>query len=183
MMVWSRDWLTVAQDWDLDAQVTNTTLATLAQKHNHTYWDFRSHELNITRQYLLDINPWFWERVRGDGANIIDGRFIDLSNGLFLDITGLAANDVNNTNVVECKNEHRYNLSDIFPLRKSTFEGASAKVPYAYAQVLADEYTSQALTQNRFHNHTFDTSRGEWLLTADDVEDSEEVAPEGGAFS
>jgi len=155
----------------------------LAQRNNHTYHEFHSSELNLTRRYLLDINPWVWERVRGDGANIIDGRFIDVSNGLFLDITGLAANDVNNTDVIECKNEHRYNKSDIFPLRESFFEGVPAKVPYAYAHVLAEEYGDQALMQTDFYNHTFDTVQGEWQkVIVADVE-QEEAAPEGGAFS
>jgi len=134
----------------------------LAQSHNHTSHEYHSPELNITRRYILDINPWSWERVKGDGANLIDGRFIDMSNGLFLDITGLTANDPNNTDVIECKNEHRYNSSDIFPLRESVFEGVPAKVPYAYADVLVEEYSNQAILQTKFHDHTFNTSNGEW---------------------
>jgi len=129
---------------------------------------------------LLDINPWSWERVRGDGANIIDGRFIDVSNGMFLDITGLAANDPDNTDIIECKNEHRYNSSDIFPLRESLFEGVSAKVPYAYAHVLAEEYSNLALTQTNFHDHNFDTNQGEWQKV---TVEGEEATPEGGAYS
>lgn len=158
-------------------------MAALAQSHNHTSHEYHSPELNITRRYLLDINPWSWERVRGDGANIIDGRFIDVSNGLFLDITGLAANDPRNTDIIECKNEHRYNSSDIFPLRESVFEGVSAKVPYAYAHVLAEEYSNQALTQTNFHDHAFDTSQGEWQKVTVKGEDDQEAAPEGGAYS
>jgi len=161
----------------------NATLGVLAQKQNNTLHEYHSPELNITRRYLLDINPWSWQRVRGDGANIIDGRFIDVSNGLFLDITGLTANNANDSDVIECKNEHHYNRTDIFPLRESMFEGVPAKVPFAYAHVLAEEYSIQALMQTDFHNHTFDRDQEEWQKVIVKDEEQEEAAPEGGAFS
>lgn len=138
----------------------------------------------MTRRYLLDVNSWAWERVRGDGANIIDARFIDVSNGLFLDITGLTGNDPNDADVIECKNEHRYSTSDIFPLRDSIFEGVSAKIPYAYTQILADEYSIESLSQTEFRNHTFNSQQGFWqkVLMPESLT-QEEPAPADGAFS
>lgn len=171
-------------DWDLDTQVTNATLHELGQKHNRTYHEYHSAQLNVTRRYLLDVNSWSWERVRGDGANIIDARFIDVSNGLFLDITGLSANDPQKPDVIECKNEHKYNSSEIFPLRYSVFEGVPAKVPYAYTQILADEYSVESLIQTEFHNHTFDARQGNWqkVISSPDAAQNE-VAPTDGAYS
>lgn len=171
------------QDWDLDTQVTNATLYELGRKHNRTYHEYHSAQLNITRRYLLDVNSWSWERVRGDGANIIDARFIDVSNGLFLDITGLTGNDPNHTDIIECKNEHRYNVSDIFPLRDSVFEGVPARVPYAYTQILADEYSSESLFQTQFHNHTFDAQRGHWQKVIQPADNDQEDTPIDGAYS
>jgi hypothetical protein len=171
------------QDWDLDTQVTNSTLQMLAQNHNHTYHEYHSSHSAIRRKYLLDINPWSWERVRGDGDNIIDARFIDISNGMFLDITGLAPTNPTNADVVECKNEHRYNISDIFPLREAQFEGVRAKVPYAYTHILVDEYSDRSLRDTVFHNHTFDAEQWEWQKVDRIRIDNEEVAPSGGAFS
>ena len=63
------------------------------------------------------------------------------------------------------------------------FEGVSAKVPYAYVDVLAEEYSEQVLLQNEFHDHTFVTSLGEWQKGIIKHEDTEEQAPKGGAFS
>lgn len=170
-------------DWDLDVQVTNATLHYLGQRHNRTYHEYHSTQLNITRRYLLDINSWAWERVLGDGDNIIDARFIDVSNGLFLDITGLTVNDPNNTDIIECKNQHRYNISDIFPLRETIFEGVPAKVPYAYTQVLVDEYSKESLFQTDFHNHTFDAKQGDWQKSIRPVDPDEERTPTDGAYS
>lgn len=162
-------------------QVTDTTLFELGRRFNQTYQKFHSAELDITRTYLVDVNPWIWERNRGDGDNIIDARFIDTSNGLFLDITGLSANNPDRTNVIECKNEHRYNTTDIFPLRQSSFEGAVAFVPYEYKRVLVEEYSHAALTTIEFHNHTFDPVRAEWVMSKSGS--MEDIAPAGGAYS
>lgn len=166
----------------MDAQVTNATLHVLAQKHNNTYHEFHSPQLNLTRRYHLDINVWSWERVRGDSENIIDGRFIDTSNGMFLDITGLTVNNATQPDVLECKNEHRYNISDIFPLRESIFEGVSVKIPFSYTKILVEEYTPTALCQTTFHNHTFNFIEEEWQQVIGSSPE-EDVAPHGGAFS
>lgn len=172
------------QDWDLDTQVTDATLHELGQKHNQTYHEYHSPQLNLTRRYLLDVNSWSWERVRGDGDNVIDARFIDVQNGLFLDITGLSANDPNSTDVIGCKNEHRYNIKEIFPLRDTIFEGIPAKVPYAYTKILADEYSSESLFRTEFHDHTFDTEQGIWQKVIPPAEPAEdEAAPKDGAYS
>ena len=45
---------------------------------------------STTRKYLLDVNPYARQRHRGDGMNIIDARWIDTRNGLYIDITGLS---------------------------------------------------------------------------------------------
>lgn len=172
------------QDWDLDTQVTNATLHELGQKYNHTYHEYHSAQLNVTRRYLLDVNAWSWERVNGDGANIIDARFIDILNGMFLDITGLTANDPNNTDVISCKNSHNYDVSDIFPLRDTVFEGVSAKVPYAYTRILAAEYTHNSLIQTEFHDHSFDARQAEWQkIEAPQDRNEADKPPKDGAFS
>lgn len=105
------------QDWDLDAQVTGHTLKLLGERHNMTYHKYHDTEYDTARTYVLDINPWSWERVRGDGANIIDARFIDTSSGLFLDITGLSMTNASKPDIIGCKNEHFYYRRHIFPLR------------------------------------------------------------------
>ncbi|GME78161.1 unnamed protein product [Ambrosiozyma monospora] len=43
--------------------------------------------------YFIDIGVSFYDRVRGNGANVIDGRFIDVATGIYTDITALAWTD------------------------------------------------------------------------------------------
>lgn len=141
-------------DWDLDVQVASSTLDYLGEHYNMTMhkWNDTSVEDGspIERTYLLDINPNSKERVRGDGQNVIDARWIDISTGLFIDITGLAEiKPDQQPGVWSCKNYHRYGTKDLYPMRETTFEGVPASIPYAYEQILTTEYTSRALTKTQ----------------------------------
>ncbi|TKA61327.1 hypothetical protein B0A49_11068 [Cryomyces minteri] len=151
-------------DWDLDTQVSGTTLVHLAKTLNYTTHTYTSPDRLVSRNYLLDINPWSRERERGDGMNIIDARWIDVRNGLYVDITGLSEThpDVQ-PGVWSCKNYHRYRTSDLYPLRDSVFEGVRAKIPYAYGRILIDEYREQALIDTEYEGHFWSQDRREWV--------------------
>ena len=70
----------------MDTQVSSATLQYLGDKFNQTTHQYSSDDGSTHREFLLDINPWIWERERGDGMNVIDARWIDTRNGLFIDI-------------------------------------------------------------------------------------------------
>jgi len=138
-------------DWDLDVQLHHNTLAMLGQQYNQTMHKYRSADGTVEREYLLDVNPWIWQRVRGDGKNVIDARWIDIRNGLFIDITGITETDPTNApGILNCKNWHRYHYDDIWPLRDTTFEGVPAKIPYNFDAILVKEYNTKALTVTEF---------------------------------
>lgn len=149
-------------DWDLDAQVSGQTLAYLEEflnqtKHTYTHGD-------IQREYLLDVNEHYTERTRGDGENIIDARWIDMKNGLFIDITGISeTNPAEQPDIWSCKNDHHYRKSDIWPLRESRFEGVRALVPHAYDKVLVEEYEEKALKVLEYEGHRWDPSVEKWV--------------------
>lgn len=100
----------------------------------------------IKKTYLLDINPHYAALTKGNGANIIDARWIDTSNGMFIDITGLRERDPQKSpGVWSCKNNHRYRTGELWPLRRTEFEGVQAWIPYAFDKVLTDEYGPKSL--------------------------------------
>ena len=105
----------------------------------------------MTRTYLLDVNPHSAERDHGDGFNIIDARWIDVHNGLFIDITGLSeAHPDVQPGTWSCKNLHQYKVTDLYPMRDTQYEGVIAKVPYAYDRILMEEYSEKALVLTEF---------------------------------
>jgi hypothetical protein len=138
-------------DWDLDVQMHTDTLTMLGQKYNQTRHIYKSADGTVEREYFIDVNPWIWERVRGDGQNIIDARWIDVRNGLFIDITGIAETEPQRyPGILHCKNYHRYHYDDIWPLRDTTFEGVPAKIPYNFDAILIKEYNTKALTVTEY---------------------------------
>jgi len=148
----------------------------LARQYNHTFYDYYSGKDEGSRRYLLDINPWARDRVRGDGNNIIDGRWIDTQNGMFVDITGISeAFPDTEPGVWVCKNEHRYRVKDIFPLRETMFESVVAKVPYEYVAILEEEYSRFALTRTAYEGHRWDPAAKVWVRDPSAAEESIEV--------
>lgn len=170
-------------DYDLDTQVADATLHHLGEVHNQTRYRYTSSDGNVQREFLLDVNPWIWQRDRGDGANIIDARWIDTRNGLFIDITGLSEiHPDTHPGVWSCKNYHMYRTAELYPMRETMFEGVMAKVPYEYDKILVDEYKETALIETNFNGyvlskrrnrvieliqcrHRWDLERREWVQT------------------
>lgn len=138
-------------DWDLDTQISASTLTWLGENLNmtmHNYTSLNPDGTEFSRDYLLDINPNHVDRVRGDGQNVIDARWVDVRNGLFIDITGLSEiNPTAQPGIWSCKNFHRYRTRDLYPLRETEFEGVKALVPYSFDKILTEEYSSRALTK------------------------------------
>lgn len=145
-------------DWDLDTQVASTTLDYLGENYNMTMHNWTDTSIfdgsTVNRTYLLDINPNIKERVRGDGQNVIDARWIDISTGLFIDITGLAeVKPSQQPGVWSCKNYHRYKTKELYPMRETTFQGVRASVPYSYEDILVAEYHQRALTKTQHEGY------------------------------
>lgn len=116
-----------------------------------------------SQKYLLEVNPNWLDANPADINNKIDARWLDMENGLYVDITVLR-NDVNGfQDTMVCKDRHRYLRQDIFPLRESMFEGMKAKVPAKFADVLAEEYGDRSMNVTRYANHRFDKATQEWL--------------------
>lgn len=158
-------------DDDLDAQVSSHTLAWMARHLNGT-----EHAVNVSvplasataaaaaadsggrsrasplllqeRIYLLDVNPYHAETGPGDAANVIDARWIDTENGMFVDITAVRQRD--GDGLWSCKNHHRYAGRDLWPLRTTEFEGVEAQVPYSVENILRQEYGDASLVLEEF---------------------------------
>ena len=147
-------------DWDIDTQVSGPSLMYLGKHFNGSIYDYSSADsdpdLNpvVERQYLLDVNPAIIERDRGNGNNVIDARWIDIRNGLYIDVTGLSETEPQIApGVWSCKNLHHYRTTDLYPMRESMYEGVVAKVPYAYDRILAEEYQEKALVVTEYEGY------------------------------
>lgn len=137
-------------DYDLDVQVSNDTLQWLGDHLNRTEHAYRGPvdaqtPMPAVKRYLLDVNPHHVDVTRGDGMNIIDARWIDMANGMFIDITGLRERNPDVPGVWSCKNHHRYTGQDLWPMRTTEFEGVRARIPYSFEKILSAEYGPKSL--------------------------------------
>ncbi|KAB5582661.1 LicD family-domain-containing protein [Coniochaeta sp. 2T2.1] len=155
-------------DYDLDVQVSNATLAYLGEHHNRTLHEYvfvnETSGNKEKKTFLLDINPHHLDRDRGDGQNVIDARWIDTENGMFVDITGVAERDPDkNPGIWSCKNFHRYRTRDLYPMRETEYEGVAATVPYAFERILIEEYGSKSLVMTEWKEHKWEPAVKEWI--------------------
>lgn len=176
-------------DWDIDTQVSMATMVHLAESHNATKYTYASQtdtefnpatskQIPISRKYHLDVNPAIYTRHRNQGANIIDARWIDIRNGLYIDITAVAeTHPKESPGTWACKNYHRYRTNDLWPMRETIFEGVPAKVPYSYNGVLAHEYGEKALAIDEFRDHKWSSMDRVWVRkTPKEIEHQREDA-------
>lgn len=136
-------------DTDIDVHIHYNDLRFLAAYHNMTiYKDWTSAE------YLLDINPNFRERRRTkDPDNFIDARWIDMTTGLFVDITAVSDVQRDSENGVQyllAKDGHNYRKDAVMPLNLSTFEMEEVYVPRDASAILAHEYGEDSLERTLF---------------------------------
>ena len=100
-------------DTDVDCQMTLTSLETLAVRKNITSYSYRI-ATDPRKEYLLDINPQYIDSS-SDLANKIDARWIDMSNGKFIDITALRSTSFHGSTTLFCKDGHIYDVRAAAP--------------------------------------------------------------------
>ncbi|KAH9838181.1 putative mannosylphosphorylation protein [Teratosphaeria destructans] len=166
-------------DSDIDVMVSEKSMRYLADHYNMTVHRYRLPGIDAARDYMFEMNSHCLNDSI-DKVNMIDARWIDTDTGLYIDITTLRRNHtaeaLGDLGAMMVKDGHHYHHDEIFPLRESTFEGVPVKIPYAYAQILIEDYEEQALSGLVWANHRFDQEKQEWVPVRD-------VNGQGGSVS
>ena len=106
-------------DTDVDVQITSATLIVMATKFDMTELIYGPRWKRV--KYLLDVNPYSRDISADDVANRIDARWIDTTNGKYIDITVLHSSGVMEFEIDSdghdffCKDGHRYLVSSYSP--------------------------------------------------------------------
>jgi len=159
-------------DDDIDLQIPISSLVKLIEL-NQTLFD--------EGRYLLDVNPFcvtgrdtVWRSSRSP-PNKIDARFIDTTNGMYIDITALSlvpkavkhclGSNFDSTKCelkVSCKTPHNYLLQDLFPLQITKLEQTITFRPAQTILILKQEYGEKAMITELFNTFYFFRSANEW---------------------
>lgn len=104
-------------DTDIDVQLSFETLRSLASSNNMTEYKYTLPTEKSPRIYLLDINPHYLISSSADVANKIDARWIDTTNGKYIDITAVRIPNSEerlepiDQSLLFCKDGHHYKVS------------------------------------------------------------------------
>lgn len=189
-------WNGVAFPWDIDfdVQMPIQDLHGLCRKFNQSLTiDLGSPEGEGIRngKYFLDCSTFIGTRVNGNGYNNIDARFIDIDNGLYIDITGLSLTNTPTPRrynddlpaelklrkqdvtplqrneylkVYNCKNNHFQTLGNLSPLRLTQYEGQLAYVPHGFKSSLVNEYGESSLLNMKYRTFSFIEKYQMWVF-------------------
>ncbi len=102
---------------------------------------------------------------KGNELTIIVTRK-DINSGWNLDLTLYGYDNhlqcLYNKNTINCFRPHYYNINDIYPLKKTTFEGNTVSVPNNVESVLVSEYSTNVLKPT-YKNYYY--KNGYWYKT------------------
>ncbi|CAN6615323.1 hypothetical protein TRVA0_006S01222 [Trichomonascus vanleenenianus] len=140
MLGWAQNGLSLPWDNDHDVQMPIRELDRFARKFNQTLIVQDPKEGN--GRYFIDVGPWYVERLRGNGNNLIDARFVDTRSGIYLDITGLASatEEFKEKKIAHDKNNNKYSLERMSPARRTFYEGAPIYVPNEHEAILTSKF-------------------------------------------
>lgn len=97
LLSWYWNGLAFPWDTDIDVQVPLSELHKLGKRFNQSLIienvGTSEDKFNGMGRYFVDIGSSITHRSKGNGNNNIDGRFIDIDTGLYIDITALALTD------------------------------------------------------------------------------------------
>lgn len=163
-------------DNDIDAQVLIQDLNRLGRELNNTL--FVENPKNGNGLFWFQTNHVYLQQ--GTGNNFIDARFIDARTGIYIDILALwhtdhqpgenfditpemVKQDPDKNMLVHCKHLQFFALSDLFPLRRTIFEGAQAYIPRKVERILKRFYGNRPFESFKCFDHNYQADIGTWV--------------------
>lgn len=158
LLSWYWDGLMFPFDVDIDIQMPVAELARLARDHNQTL--VVEDPLEGYGKYLIDIGTYMHNRDILTTGNHIDGRFVDVDLGIYIDITAVAKskanppgeyenndlakiskpNDNEDVEVYNDRRKHFYTRDQLLPLRYLMMGGVPTFIPHTITDRLIFEY-------------------------------------------
>lgn len=167
LLGWKFNGLNMPWDTDIDIQMPIQQLNQLTQELNKIL--VLENPRFGNGRYWLEISPTYIRQ--GNSKNHIDARFIDITTGLYIDITALSFDkDITppfetseDSFTVHCKNWNWHDLNELGPIQHAFFEGGSVYLPNNISSILSQKYGNDSLNKLEFHNHVFQRSISMWI--------------------
>lgn len=206
LLLWYWNGMSFPWDTDTDVQMPirdlhrlgrefNQTLVIENIGHDHLSGDVTMTPFNGMGTFYIEVTSSITHRDKGNGNNNIDARFIDIQNGLYVDITGLSVSEEpapsrydyvfelepereKNAKQVgtetakniykqayNCRNRHFSLLSELSPLIMTGVQNQIGHIPKFFGMMLNHEYNIDGMIQNNFESSYYLPSLRIWAKT------------------
>lgn len=164
---WYFNAMNLPWDNDIDVQVSINDLDKIGRFHNNT---LIIEDPNIgDNLFWLHTDPFY---LKENIEQFIDARYIDIKTGIYIDISALWHDSVSpplKVRVKEgeigirCKHKNWFAFSDIFPIKRTIYEGAQSYKVRDIPSALIKEYGRRPMKVFHFANHNWQPDIGLWV--------------------
>jgi len=154
-------------DNDVDVQVSIKDADKIGRYHNNTL--VIENPQNGDHIFWLQTNPYYLQQ---NDKQFIDARYIDIKAGIYIDISALWETETPRPGNIKpkdgeiafhCKHYNWFVFSDIFPLRRTIYEGAQGYMPNNIEGILDRFYGQKAMKKWNIFDHNWQPDIGLWV--------------------
>lgn len=165
---WYRHSRNLPWDPDIDVVLSIKDLTKKSKKFNASL--VVENPENGHNLFYFQTTPYFYQHRDNQ---MIDARYIDVRTGIYIDISCLwndndrdipdrFKNEAPET-IYHCKNYNWFSHRELFPLRRTLYEGAQAYAPNDYKAILLAKYGEKSMTATNNFGHNWQPDIGVWV--------------------
>lgn len=160
---WYFNGLNLPWDNDVDVQVSIDDLDKLGKYYNNT--------LIVENREIGNAIFWFYTDpfyLQQKDNQFIDARLIDANAGIYIDVSALWKDESKDMKpkdgeiTFRCKHYNWFYFSDIFPLRRTLFEGAQGYMPNNF-EVILNRFYNRVFEKLNVFNYNYQEDLGMWV--------------------
>jgi phosphorylcholine metabolism protein LicD len=165
---WYRNSRNMPWDNDVDVQLSISDMDILGKNWNNSLI-VENPEVG-DRMFWFQTNPYYMQQKDNQ---FIDARFIDVKSGIYIDISALwhsgrdppgEFKDIEKKeSLYHCKHYNWFSHDEIFPLRRTLYEGAQAYAPNKYDAILMKFYGEKSKSATNNYDHNWQPDIGVWV--------------------
>lgn len=182
---WYRHSRNLPWDTDVDVVMPFQDLVILSERFNGSLV-IENPELG-DNVFWFATTPYFYQQK---DTQFIDARYIDLKTGFYIDVSALWNSNEreppdefkreDRSTIYHCKHYNWFSHKQLFPLRRTLYEGGQAYVPHDYESIMWFKYGKDSMESTNNYGHNWQSDIGVWV--PNEICENEAVPPTESRF-